>query len=73
MKYLFFILFFLPQIIVSQTINQIDEKGQKQGVWKKTFENGNLRYQGFFLNNLPSGISSISSLGVTFPTRISPE
>lgn len=40
---------------VAQPINQTDAKGRKQGPWKKTFENGALRYEGQFKDNLPVG------------------
>ena len=46
----------MPQILFSQNINMIDESGKKQGVWKKNFDNGNLKYNGFFINDNPSGI-----------------
>lgn len=35
--------------------NQKDEKGQKQGFWKISYENGAIKYQGFFKNNKPVG------------------
>ena len=40
----------------SDTIwNQTDKNGLKQGFWKVTYENGFVKYQGFFKNNLPFG------------------
>lgn len=44
--------------LIAQTdtvFNQTDNKGQKQGYWKKNFQNGNLMYKGFFKNNKPLG------------------
>lgn len=35
--------------------NLTDKKGMKQGVWKKTYENGNLMYEGTFKNDKPVG------------------
>ena len=35
--------------------NVTDKKGMKQGVWKKTYENGNLMYEGTFKNDKPVG------------------
>ncbi len=35
--------------------NQTDEHGQKQGYWKKYYENGKLRYRGSFLDDNPRG------------------
>ena len=40
----------------AQNLNQIDNNGQKQGLWKKSYENGNLRYKGQFNNDIPIGI-----------------
>lgn len=37
------------------TINQLNERGQKTGFWKKYYDNGNLQYEGFFQNNYPTG------------------
>lgn len=37
------------------TINILDVKGQKQGVWKKYHPNGILRYEGQFKNDNPIG------------------
>ncbi len=43
-------------LLHAQAVNQTDAKGQKQGVWKKTYENSNqLRYQGQFKDNQPVG------------------
>lgn len=37
-------------------INQTDDQGRKQGVWKKKFEEANqLRYQGEFIDDVPVG------------------
>ena len=37
-------------------LNQIDKKGRKQGEWKKTYENGQVMYEGNFVNNQPTGV-----------------
>jgi len=37
------------------TINKVDEKGLKQGVWKKYHPNGIVRYEGQFKNDKPTG------------------
>ena len=36
-------------------INYIDINKKKQGKWIKKYSNGNIRYEGFFTNDLPSG------------------
>jgi len=43
------------QIDFSQ-INKTDEKGLRQGVWKKIYPNGNLAYEVFFKDSRPVGI-----------------
>lgn len=35
--------------------NSVDENGLKQGFWKKSYPNGNIRYSGQFVNNVPQG------------------
>jgi len=36
--------------------NKTDEKGLKQGLWKQTHENGKLKYEGEFKDNIPIGL-----------------
>ena len=36
-------------------INYIDINKKKQGKWIKKYSNGNVRYEGFFTNDIPSG------------------
>jgi len=43
------------QIAYSQTINITDANGKKQGVWKKVDENGNTKFEGAFVNDIPTG------------------
>ncbi len=49
-KIVFYSLFLLLsfQLIAQTTVNQIDSNGKRQGVWKKKYQNGNLRYTGQF-------------------------
>lgn len=37
------------------TFNQFNEKGLKQGFWKKNFPNGKLMYRGYFIDDKPVG------------------
>ena len=46
----------IPFLAFTQSVNKVDVNDLKQGVWKKTFDNGNLRYKGQFKNNNPEGI-----------------
>lgn len=55
-KYILTLLILLAAFgIQSQSINQVDDQGQKQGKWIKTYPNGNTRYEGQFKNNRPYG------------------
>ena len=56
MKKLLLFLFCIPFFVFSQTINQIDSKGLKQGNWEKTYENGNRKYEGNFKDDIEQGI-----------------
>ena len=56
MKEIFIMLLFIPSISFSQIINEVDQNNNKQGVWKKTFSNGALRYKGQFNDNKPYGL-----------------
>lgn len=56
-KVLLFLSFFfvLSALIRAQELNQVDDKGLKHGKWRKTFENGVIKYEGQFRNNRPFG------------------
>ena len=56
MKNIFLYICIIPIVCVSQTINEIDSNGNKQGVWSKYYKNGNLRYKGQFRNDKPEGL-----------------
>ena len=56
MKKLLLFLMLIPFLGFTQAVNEVDANGLKQGVWEKTFDNGNLRYKGQFKNNNPQGI-----------------
>ena len=56
--FLFFILIFLIPNLQAQNkseINQKDEQGRKQGVWKKKNVSGRIIYEGGFLDDKPFG------------------
>ncbi len=56
-RILLFLFVFSSTALIAQPVNQTDAKGQKQGVWKKTYEGSQqLRYEGQFKNNLPVGV-----------------
>ena len=41
--------------IAQEKINQFNSNGERHGTWKKTFENGNIRYAGTFQNGKEVG------------------
>lgn len=50
-------IFFTTTSIFSQDINQLDENGERHGVWKKNFENTNQpRYEGEFKHGKEIGL-----------------
>ncbi|MHB1146193.1 MAG: toxin-antitoxin system YwqK family antitoxin [Lutibacter sp.] len=45
----FFLLLFVSGTVMAQEkINQLDEQGRRTGVWKKYYDNKNIRYEGQF-------------------------
>ena len=50
------IIFFLLLYVITFAQNSTDELGRKQGKWMQKHDNGNLRYEGTFLNDVPTGI-----------------
>ena len=52
---LFSALFIVPLLIFSQSQNQVDATGRKQGKWIKTYYNGKVRYIGQFSDDRPYG------------------
>jgi inner membrane protein involved in colicin E2 resistance len=46
--------FLLP--IKAQKINRVDSEGKRIGIWKKYYDNGNIRYEGQFKKGKEVGI-----------------
>ncbi|MBU0489678.1 MAG: toxin-antitoxin system YwqK family antitoxin [Bacteroidetes bacterium] len=44
---------FMPTVVNDTTTNKVDEKGRKQGVWKKFHETGEVKYCGKFVDDVP--------------------
>lgn len=42
-------------VFAQPSLNQVDSRGQKQGLWQKNYSNGNLMYRGAFKDNKPVG------------------
>lgn len=53
--FLYIAIFFIPMFSFSQSQNQEDASGHKQGKWVKTYRYGNLRYTGQFKDDRPFG------------------
>ncbi|MCF6171768.1 MAG: hypothetical protein L3J66_12385 [Bacteroidales bacterium] len=52
---LFIAFIFVPPLVFSQSQNQMDAAGRKQGKWIKTYYNGKVRYIGQFRDDRPYG------------------
>ena len=52
LPFLFFTTFLFSQ---TDTLNQIDAKGLKQGMWKKNYANGKIMFEANFKDNVPIG------------------
>jgi antitoxin component YwqK of YwqJK toxin-antitoxin module len=47
----------MPTLFMAQTVNQLDENGKRQGIWKKNFDGTNiLRYEGEFNHGKEIGL-----------------
>lgn len=54
---LFFLIFLVSATMFSQeTINQFDAQGRRTGVWKKYYDNKNIRYEGQFKAGKETGV-----------------
>jgi antitoxin component YwqK of YwqJK toxin-antitoxin module len=58
--FLFVLIMLIPDTGISQelqnsSVNQVDDKGRKQGKWKAFDVNGNLKFEGQFIDNIPVG------------------
>lgn len=49
------IIFFQTLSGQNDTINQIDQQGNRTGYWIKHYPNGQIQYEGYFVNSLPVG------------------
>lgn len=54
-KLFFLILAMLTASLEGQELNKTDRDGRKQGHWIKKYPNGNIMYEGYFMNDMPSG------------------
>ncbi|MFN5371986.1 MAG: toxin-antitoxin system YwqK family antitoxin [Bacteroidia bacterium] len=58
MRFIQFILIFLfaAGLNAQALVNQTDAKGRKQGLWRKNYPDGIIRYEGSFKDDQPDGI-----------------
>ncbi|HPD24039.1 MAG TPA: toxin-antitoxin system YwqK family antitoxin [Bacteroidales bacterium] len=57
--FVFTCLFIFPQVGIVKNdtlINYVDINKNKQGCWEKYYDNGQLRYKGFFIDDKPTGV-----------------
>ena len=59
MSKLFILVFCIPLFTFSQSTNDLDNQGNKQGIWSKSYTNGSIRYRGQFKDNIPYGIFNL--------------
>lgn len=57
-------------VITAQKINQFDANGKRTGVWRKYYENGDIRYKGQFKNGKEIGVFSFYSKGMAYPSIV---
>ncbi len=54
----------------AQKINQVDANGKRTGVWRKYYENGDIRYRGQFKNGKEAGKFFFYNQGSPYPSII---
>ena len=54
-RIIFFLIAGLLSAATAFSINEVDSKGRKQGVWKKPYGNGYFMYEGEFKDDQPVG------------------
>lgn len=68
LNFVLILLFSIP--ICSQELNQINASGKRTGVWKKFYENGDIRYEGQFENGKEVGTFKFYNQGSSYPSII---
>lgn len=61
----YILLFFLIQIHSQELVNQYNEKGEREGVWKKYYPNKRIRYQGQFKDGKEIGTFKFYSINTS--------
>ena len=69
---LFFLILFVSGTAMAQEkINQLDAQGRRTGVWKKYYDNSNIRYEGQFSAGKEIGVFNFySELNTTHPILV---
>lgn len=58
----FLLLFGLLSLFAQEKTNQLNAKGERDGIWEKYYANGNLRYRGHFENGKETGTFKFYSM-----------
>lgn len=65
------VLFFMGNVFSQEKINQVNEAGERIGVWKKYYNNKRIRYEGQFENGNEVGVFKFYSAAYSdFPVAI---
>lgn len=71
LKFVILILLYPMSLLAQEEINQFNSKGERHGVWKKYYDNGNIRYTGTFQNGKEVGeFRFYSENNSKFPTIV---
>ncbi|SNR15489.1 toxin-antitoxin system YwqK family antitoxin [Tenacibaculum jejuense] len=68
LSFVFTMLFTL--VSSAQKINQVDANGKRTGLWRKNYENGDVRYKGQFKSGKEVGMFSFYDRGASYPSIV---
>ena len=54
----------------SQKTNQLDANGKRDGIWRKFYDNGDIRYEGEFQNGKEIGTFTFYNQGSSYPSIV---
>ncbi|TCP24677.1 antitoxin component YwqK of YwqJK toxin-antitoxin module [Tenacibaculum skagerrakense] len=57
-------------IAFSQKTNQLDANGKRDGIWRKFYDNGDIRYEGEFQNGKEIGTFTFYNQGSSYPSIV---
>ncbi|WP_075343226.1 toxin-antitoxin system YwqK family antitoxin [Tenacibaculum agarivorans] len=68
LSFVFTMLFSL--VISAQKVNQVDADGKRDGIWRKYYSNGDIRYEGEFRNGKEIGRFLFYNRGSSYPSIV---